>query len=295
MSNKLSGIKVPKELLEDIPKLISEYYVNKPDIKEQTQKVSFGTSGHRGTSKNSSFNESHILAITQALCEYREENGIKGRLFIGKDSHALSTPAQITALQVCVANGVKCKIAKNDGLTPTPLISFTILEANKSSKELNDGIVITPSHNPPSDGGFKYNPPNGGPADSDITTIIENRANEILLNNLQDVKKVSFEEAIKSDLVKEYDFITPYVISLEEIIDIKAIKKSGLKIGVDPMGGSGIEVYKKIKEIYALDLDIVNEYIDPTFSFMTCDHDGKVRMDCSSSYAMASLLFSMRV
>ncbi len=290
MSHKLAGIKVPKENLENIPNLISSYYVNKPDVSEISQKVSFGTSGHRGNSTKISFNENHIFAITQALCEYRIKNNITGTLFIGKDSHALSTPAQITALQVCIANNVKCKIAKNDEYTPTPLISFTILEANKNVKDLNDGVVITPSHNPPSDGGFKYNPPNGGPADTDVTTIIQNRANEILENDLKDVKFASFDEVSKSELLEEYDFVTPYVKALSEIINIDVIKESKLRIGVDPMGGSGIEVYKKIKEIYDLDIEIVNEYVDPTFSFMTCDHDGKVRMDCSSKFAMASLI-----
>lgn len=290
MLSSLAGLKAPKELLEDIPALISSYYVNKPDVSNKTQRVSFGTSGHRGNANKNSFNENHILAITQALCEYRKENNITGTLFIGKDSHALSTPAQKTAIQVCIANNIKCKIAKNDGLTPTPLISFTILEANKTSKELCDGVVITPSHNPASDGGFKYNFTNGGPADTNVTSLIENRANEILENNLQDVKVVSYEEALKSDLLQEFDFVEPYVKSLEEIIDIQAIKNAKLKIAVDPMGGSGIEVYKKIKEYYNLDLHIVNEYIDPTFSFMTCDHDGKIRMDCSSKYAMASLI-----
>ena len=290
MSHKLAGIKVPKENLENIPNLISSYYVNKPDVSEISQKVSFGTSGHRGNSTKISFNENHIFAITQALCEYRIKNNITGTLFIGKDSHALSTPAQITALQVCIANNVKCKIAQNDEYTPTPLISFTILEANKNAKDLNDGVVITPSHNPPSDGGFKYNPPNGGPADTDVTTIIQNRANEILENDLKDVKFASFDEVSKSELLEEYDFVTPYVKALSEIINIDVIKESKLRIGVDPMGGSGIEVYKKIKEIYDLDIEIVNEYVDPTFSFMTCDHDGKVRMDCSSKFAMASLI-----
>lgn len=290
MLSSLAGLKSPKELLEDIPALISSYYVNKPDVSNKTQRVSFGTSGHRGNANKNSFNENHILAITQALCEYRKENNITGTLFIGKDSHALSTPAQKTAIQVCIANNIKCKIAKNDGLTPTPLISFTILEANKTSKELCDGVVITPSHNPASDGGFKYNFTNGGPADTNVTSLIENRANEILENNLQDVKVVSYEEALKSHLLEEFDFVEPYVKSLEEIIDIQAIKNAKLKIAADPMGGSGIEVYKKIKEYYDLDLHIVNEYIDPTFSFMTCDHDGKIRMDCSSKYAMASLI-----
>ncbi len=290
MSHTNAGQKAPKEILENIPKLISDYYTLKPNISRDEQKVSFGTSGHRGNASKSSFNETHILAIAQALCEYRIANNITGTLFIGKDTHALSTPAQITALQVCVANNIKCKIAKNDGYTPTPVISFTILEANKTSNELCDGVVITPSHNPPSDGGFKYNPSNGGPADTNITKIIQNRANEIIANDLKEVKKVSIEEAMRSNLVEEYDFITPYVEQLPEIIDIDAIKKANLKIAVDPMGGSGIEVYKKINEIHGLNLDIVNESVDPTFSFMTCDHDGKIRMDCSSVYAMQSLV-----
>ncbi|ADG91884.1 phosphoglucomutase, alpha-D-glucose phosphate-specific [Arcobacter nitrofigilis DSM 7299] len=290
MANELAGKKAPKEILENIPKLLSSYYENKPNINEVSQKVSFGTSGHRGSSLKTSFNEDHILAISQALCEYRKDAKITGTLYIGIDTHALSTPAQTTALQVFIANKIKCKIAQNKNFTPTPVISFTILEANKNSKILNDGVVITPSHNPPSDGGFKYNPPNGGPADSDITTIIENRANEILANGLKDVKKVSIEELDGSLFVEEFDFITPYVKALDTIIDMACIKKANLKIGVDPMGGSGIEVYKKIKEIYGLNLEIVNDKVDPTFSFMTCDHDGKIRMDCSSKDAMASLI-----
>jgi phosphoglucomutase len=290
LSHPLAGKKAPKEILEDIPKLISRYYENKPDIKIETQKVSFGTSGHRGTSLKTSFNEDHILAISQALCEYRKSVNITGTLYIGIDTHALSIPAQITALQVFAANEVECRIAPKDSFTPTPVISYTILEANKNSKILNDGVVITPSHNPPSDGGFKYNPPNGGPADSDVTTIIENRANEILANNLKDVKKLSKEELLNSKFIEVYDFITPYVEALDTIIDMDCIKKANLKIGVDPMGGSGIEVYKKIKELYGLNLEIVNDKVDPTFSFMTCDHDGKIRMDCSSKDAMASLI-----
>ena len=290
MININAGKIAPKEILENIPKLVASYYTNEPDVTHPSQKVSFGTSGHRGKSSNNSFNENHIFAITQAVCEYRLQEGITGTLFIGKDTHALSTPAELSALQVCVANGVKCKIAQNDGYTPTPLISFTVLEANKNSEILSDGIVITPSHNPPSDGGFKYNCTNGGPADTNVTTIIENRANEILRNNLEGVKKVSLDDAMKSGLVEEFDFITPYVKSLGQIIDMDAIKKAGLKIGVDPLGGSGIAVYEKINEIYGLGLDIVNSYVDPTFSFMSCDHDGKIRMDCSSPYAMASLI-----
>ena len=290
MSHIRAGKIAPKEILEDIPKLISSYYENKPNIEDVSQKVSFGTSGHRGTSLKTSFNEDHILAISQALCEYRKSVGITGTLFIGIDTHALSTPAQTTALQVFAANEVKCKIASNNNYTPTPVVSFTILESNKNSEILNDGVVITPSHNPPSDGGFKYNPPNGGPADSDVTTIIENRANEILANGLKDVKFISKEEIKTSPFIEEEDFITPYVKALTTIIDMDAIKEANLKIGVDPMGGSGIEVYKTIKKIYGLNMEIVNENVDPTFSFMTCDHDGKIRMDCSSSFAMASLI-----
>ena len=290
MIHKLAGKKAPIEILEDIEVLLKAYYTNKPNIKEQTQKVSFGTSGHRGSSLKTSFNENHILAITQALCEYRKNAGITGVMHIGIDTHALSTPAQISALQVFLANEVRCKIAQKSEYTPTPVLSFTILESNKNSNFLNDGVVITPSHNPPGDGGFKYNTPNGGPADSDITSFIENRANEILLNNLLDVKRIDKDEIFTSSFLEAYDFITPYVKALDTIIDMNSIKEANLKIGVDPLGGSGLEVYKKITEIYGIKLDIVNEKIDPTFSFMSCDHDGKIRMDCSSKYAMASLI-----
>lgn len=290
MPHPLAGKQAPVETLENIPELIAAYYTLQPDLNEASEHVAFGTSGHRGNAKKKSFNEAHIFAITQALCEYRESKGISGTLFIGKDTHALSTPAQLSALQVCIGNGVTCKIAKDGAYTPTPVVSFTILESNKNGAKINDGVVITPSHNPPSDGGFKYNPPNGGPADSDVTSIIEKRANEILKSGLSDVKKVSLDTALKSELLEEYDFITPYVRALESVIDMQAIKDSSLRIGVDPLGGSGIGVYQKIKEIYGLNLDIVNEHVDPTFSFMSCDHDGKIRMDCSSAYAMTSLI-----
>jgi len=290
MINKLAGKKAPKEILENIDKLIKDYYGKKPDANIQNQKVSFGTSGHRGSSSKSSFNENHIFAITQALCEYRKSAGITGIMHIGIDTHALSVPAQISALQVFLGNGVKCKIANEDGYTPTPVMSFTIIESNKNSKVLNDGVIITPSHNPPSDGGFKYNTPNGGPADTNVTSIIEKRANEILKNGLYDVKALAQNKISKSEFLDIDDFITPYVESLDTIIDITVIKNANLKIGVDSLGGSGLEVYKKINEIYGLNLDIVNDKIDPTFSFMTCDHDGKIRMDCSSPYAMASLI-----
>ncbi len=290
MPHPQAGKPAPKEILENIPALISAYYSLKPNPNEESQRVAFGTSGHRGSSYKKSFNEDHILAITQAVCEYRKQRGINGPLFIGKDTHALSIPAEITALEVCAANETEVFIAKEGGYTPTPLISFAILEHNDKNSSVSDGIVITPSHNPPSDGGFKYNPPNGGPADTDVTNAIEKRANEILANGLKEVKRVPIEEAKKSGFVKEYDFVTPYVEALRDIVDMDAIKNSSLKIGVDPMGGSGIEVYKKIKEIYGINLEIVNPYVDFTFSFMTLDHDGKIRMDCSSPYAMASLI-----
>lgn len=290
MGSELAGKKAPKEILEDIPKLLEAYYSLTPDAKKQEEKVTFGTSGHRGSSLKKSFNEKHILAISQALCEYRKSANISGILHIGIDTHALSIPAQTTALQVFLANEITCKIASNNSFTPTPVVSFTILESNKNSEVLNDGVVITPSHNPPCDGGFKYNPPNGGPADSDVTSIIEKRANEILENDLKDVKSISKDEIASSPFLIEEDFITPYVKALETIIDMDVIRDKKLKIGVDPMGGSGIEVYKKIKEHYGINLEIVNDKVDPTFSFMTCDHDGKIRMDCSSASAMASLI-----
>ena len=289
MAHKNAGQKVNKEELIDINTLIESYYSGKPDISLPEQRVVFGTSGHRGSSLKNSFNETHILAISQALCDYRQKHGITGTLFIAKDTHALSAPAQATALRVFVANGVNCAIAENDGFTPTPVLSFTVIQANKISDKPCDGVVITPSHNPPQDGGFKYNPPNGGPADTDITSIIEADANEYIKNNLNGVQALNAKDEQLSK-VEEIDFITPYVKSLEEIIDMKLLQSSSLKVGVDPLGGAGVEVYKKINEIYGLGLDIVNDKVDPTFSFMSCDHDGKVRMDCSSPYAMASLV-----
>lgn len=288
MAHKNAGKIVNKEDLIDVEKLLASYYNDKPDVAVAEQRVVFGTSGHRGSSLKKSFNETHILAIAQALCDYRKAHGMSGELLIAKDTHALSTPAQESALRVFVANGVKCVIAKDGGYTPTPVLSFSVIEANKISKELCDGIVITPSHNPPQDGGFKYNPSNGGPADTDITSVIEAEANKYIENGLEGVKTVSLEEALAK--TAEIDFITPYVKALESIIDMKLLQQSKLKVGVDPLGGSGIEVYKKINEIYGLNLEIVNDKVDPTFSFMSCDHDGKVRMDCSSPYAMASLV-----
>lgn len=290
MTDRLAGQPVPKERLVDLPLLTSDYFMLTPDPKVSTQRVAFGTSGHRGSAMKKSFNEAHVLAITQAVCEYRKEKGYEGPLYMGMDTHALSTPAQMTALRVCAANGVRVRIAKDGEYTPTPLVSFAILEHNRVSNETADGIVITPSHNPPEDGGFKYNPPNGGPADTDVTAIVEKRANEILENGLKEVKAVGYEEALNSSYVEPYDFITPYVHALREIVDMDAIKQSGLKLGADPLGGSALGVYKKIKEVYGLNMEIVNPYVDATFSFMTLDHDGKIRMDCSSPYAMASLV-----
>ncbi|SFV51694.1 Phosphoglucomutase [hydrothermal vent metagenome] len=285
-----AGKLASRDQLVDIPSLISAYYSLKPDPKIATQRVTFGTSGHRGKAFQHSFNEAHILAVTQATCDYRAKEGIDGSLYLGKDSHALSTPAQMSAIEVLAANGVDTLIAKDGGYTATPQVSFAILEENKNSKKLSDGIIITPSHNPPEDGGFKYNPPNGGPADVDATSWIEDRANEILENGMKEIKRINYNDAINSPYIKEFDFVTPYVEALSQVVDMDAIASSGIRIGVDPLGGASVDVYKKINELYGLKMDIVNPYIDPTFSFMTLDHDGKIRMDCSSPYAMASLV-----
>ena len=289
-TNPRAGEPASKEDLVDIPALVSAYYSLKPDASVTGERVTFGTSGHRGKAFRKSFNEAHIRAVTQATCEYRKKEGIDGPLFIGKDSHALSTPAQITAIEVLAANGVSTLIAEENGYTATPQVSFAILEHNKNGGAQADGIIITPSHNPPEDGGFKYNPPNGGPADVDATSWIENRANEILAQGIDTIPALPYEEALESDYINTYDYVTPYVEALSQIVDMDAIAKSGIRIGVDPLGGASVDVYKKINEIYGLDMDIVNPHIDPTFSFMTLDHDGKIRMDCSSPSAMASLV-----
>ena len=290
MTDPLAGKPVPYDRRIDVPKLISDYYELAPDPVSATQRVSFGTSGHRGSAFRRSFNEAHVLAITQAVCEYRKEMGYEGPIYMGKDTHALSTPAQMTALRVCAANGVRVRVAEGGEYTPTPLVSFAILEHNAHGHDTADGIVITPSHNPPEDGGFKYNPPNGGPADTDVTRRIEERANEILERELCDVRTLAYEAALDSGLVEEYDFITPYVRALPRILDMEAIQKAGLKLAAAPLGGTALGVYRKIKELYGLDLTIVDPYVDPTFSFMTLDRDGKIRMDCSSPWAMASLV-----
>lgn len=285
-----AGKPASKDELVDIPALISAYYSLTPDISIERQRVSFGTSGHRGKAENKSFNELHITAVTQATCEYRIKEGISGPLYLGKDSHALSTPAQISAIEVLAANRVATRIAQDGDYTATPQVSFAILEHNKETTEQADGIIITPSHNPPQDGGFKYNPPNGGPADESATTWIEKRANEILTSDREAIKRMPYDAALQSEYITEFDFVTPYVEALSLVVDMDAIKNANINIGVDPLGGASVSVYKKINEIYGLDMDIVNPYIDPTFSFMTLDHDGKIRMDCSSPFAMASLV-----
>ncbi|TEW44000.1 phosphoglucomutase (alpha-D-glucose-1,6-bisphosphate-dependent) [Psychromonas algicola] len=286
-----AGQPVQASDLVNIPKLVSSYYVNLPDVDIAQQQVAFGTSGHRGSSLNYAFTELHILAITQALAEYRKKQGYTGPVFIGKDTHALSEPAFISAVQVLVENGIKVIVQKGGGYTPTPVISHAILQYNKAHPDsLADGIVITPSHNPPEDGGFKYNPPNGGPADSDVTKIIQDRANEILNDNYDDIEQADFDEAMQSGLVEEYDYIQPYVDDLKNVLDLEAIAKAGIKIGVDTLGGSGVAYWPVIAKTYGLDIEVVNDRVDPTFSFMTLDKDGKIRMDCSSPYAMAGLI-----
>lgn len=286
----LAGKPVPPELLPDLGRINRDYYERRPDLSDPTQLVSFGTSGHRGTSLDGTFTESHILAITQAICEYRQSKGTNGPLYMGKDTHALSNPAQRTALEVLAANGVEVVIQQNDGVTPTPVISRAILVHNRGRQTgLADGIVITPSHNPPEDGGFKYNPTNGGPADTDITGWVQDRANALLRSGTV-VKRVAFAEALRAATTHESDLMTPYVADLGNVVDMDAIKSARLKLGVDPLGGASVHYWQPIAERYGLDLTIVNPKIDPSFAFMTVDHDGKVRMDCSSPYAMASLL-----
>ncbi len=279
------------EDLTNIPRLMAAYYLNKPDLSKPEERVAFGTSGHRGSSLKSAFTESHILAISQAIAEYRAEAGVTGPIFIGMDTHALSEAALATAAEVLAANGCQVRIEKDFGYTPTPVISHAILTYNDGrDKDLADGIVITPSHNPPTDGGFKYNPTNGGPAGTDITKKVQDRANEILENGLKDVKRVDFHAALAMPNVQQVDMRKPYVDDLINIIDIEAIKKAGIKIGVDPLGGSGVYYWDLIASTYGLDIEVVNYRVDPTFSFMTLDRDGKIRMDCSSPYAMASLI-----
>lgn len=286
----LAGKPAPAEILENIPKLVSAYYTVKPDPSFDSQLVSFGTSGHRGSSLDGSFNEDHILAIAQSICEYRRSMGYTGPLYMGKDPHALSEPAQISALEVFAANGVTVLINEK-GYTPTPAISHAILSYNKVRREgFADGVVITPSHNPPRDGGFKYNPPSGGPAGTNVTSTIQKRANEILKNGLKEVKRIPMDRALAADTTREYDFATPYINDLENIVDMEAIASAGLSIGVDPLGGAAIDFWEPIAERYKLNLSVVNKKLDPMYAFMHVDKDGKIRMDCSSPYAMAGLI-----
>jgi phosphoglucomutase len=287
----LAGKPAPKDMLIDPAALERAYHERQPDLEDPSQRVSFGTSGHRGSPLGGSFTEAHILAITQAICEYRKSQGTDGPLYMGKDTHAVSGPAQDSALEVLAANGVTTIIQKDGGFTPTPGISRAILAYNRGrTTGLADGIVITPSHNPPEDGGFKYNPPNGGPADTDVTKWVQDRANELLRGGNAGVKRVPLAAARKADTTREEDLIRPYVEDLRNVIDMEAIRAARLKLAVDPLGGAAVHYWEPINAIYGLDIAIVNPKVDPTFSFMTVDHDGKIRMDCSSPYAMARLV-----
>ncbi|EGH01704.1 MULTISPECIES: phosphoglucomutase (alpha-D-glucose-1,6-bisphosphate-dependent) [Pseudomonas syringae group] len=286
-----AGKLAPAQLLVDIPRLVTAYYTGQPDASVPAQRVAFGTSGHRGTSFDLGFNEWHVLAISQAICLYRKANGIDGPLFLGADTHALSTPAAATALEVLAANGVEVMISQGDEYTPTPAVSHAIICYNRGrTSGLADGIVITPSHNPPQSGGFKYNPPNGGPADSDITKWIENKANELLAEKVTGVSRISHEKALRADTTHRHDYVNTYVADLKNVIDLDAIRDSGLRLGVDPLGGAGVNYWSAIGEHYGLNLDVVNKFVDPTFRFMTVDWDGQIRMDPSSSHAMQSLI-----
>src|SRR5882762_10059141 len=287
----LAGKPAPKEMLVNVASLERDYFERRPDVQDLNQLVIFGTSGHRGSPMHGTFTEAHILAITQAICDYRREQGTDGPLYMGKDTHAISGPAQRTALEVLAANNVETIIQQGDGVTPTPVISRAILVYNRGRKEhLADGIVITPSHNPPEDGGSKYNPPNGGPAATDVTRWVEDRANELLRTGNVGIRRVPFSRAIQAATTHQQDFVLPYVRDLENVVDMDAIRGARLKLGVDPLGGAARPYWEPINSIYGLDIVVVNPTIDPTFSFMTVDHDGKIRMDCSSPYAMASLV-----
>lgn len=286
-----AGKPAEPSMLVNVPRLVTAYYTQIPSVADPAQKVSFGTSGHRGSSFDSSFNEYHILAISQAICVYRKEHKIDGPLFLGIDTHALSIPAYATALEVLVANGVEVMIAERDEYTPTPVISHAIINYNRGRKEgLADGIVITPSHNPPRDGGFKYNTPDGGPSASSVTNWIQTRSNEYLADNLKAVKRISFEKALNASTTHRYDYLNTYINELSAVINMDAIRDSKIKIGVDPLGGAGVHYWEPIADKYGLNLTVVNKTVDPTFRFMTVDWDGQIRMDPSSSYAMQSLI-----
>ncbi len=287
----LAGKPAPYDVLTNIPRLIAAYYSFHPDPSDPAQKVSFGTSGHRGSSLNASFNDDHVAAISQAIYEYRKGQGINGPLFMGMDTHALSEPALFTAIEVFAGNQMEIRIHQDHRYTPTPVISHAILTFNAEHANIQaDGVVISPSHNPPEDGGFKYNPPDGGPADTDTTKWIQNRANEIIAGGMREVRRIPLQRALKADTTKMIDLITPYLRDLKNVIDMQAIAEAGVHIGADPLGGSGIAYWEPMAEMYGLNLEVVNKRVDPTFSFMTLDKDGKIRMDCSSPYAMASLV-----
>jgi phosphoglucomutase len=290
-THPLAGKPAPHELLVNVPRLVSAYYTHKPDARIPEQQVAFGTSGHRGSSLHTSFNEDHILAICQAICEWRRSEHISGPLYIGMDTHALSEPALATAIEVFAGNQVDIFVQAGLGYTPTPAVSHAILTYNRGrTSGLADGVVITPSHNPPDDGGFKYNPPSGGPADTSTTAQIQDRANQLLLDGLRGVQRMPLARALAAGTTHQHDYIAPYVADLRNIVDMAAIAAAGLKIGVDPMGGASLPFWAPIAETYRLDLEVVNPYVDPTFAFMTVDKDGKIRMDCSSPYAMAGLI-----
>jgi phosphoglucomutase len=289
--NPLAGKTADPSMLANVPRLVTAYFAGKPDPSVPSQRVAFGTSGHRGSAFNNAFNEAHILAISQAVCDHRHAVGITGPFFVGIDTHALAEPALASALEVFAANGVQVMVDQHDGYTPTPVISHAILTYNKGrANGLADGVVITPSHNPPEDGGFKYNPPNGGPADTDITSGIERAANGLLEDGLKGVKRIPYDRARKSSCVHRYDYIGPYVADLAEVVDMEAIRTAGVKIGIDPLGGAGVHYWQPIIERYRLAATVVSDTVDPTFRFMTVDWDGKIRMDCSSPYAMARLI-----
>ncbi len=291
MTDTRAGHPATADMLVDLSALERAYYERNPDVTQLTQRVQFGTSGHRGSSLDGTFNEAHILAITQAVCEYRKARGIDGPLLIGKDTHALSAPAERTALEVLAANGVEVVLAGGAGITPVPVISRAIVTHNRGrTSRLADGLIATPSHNPPRDGGFKYNPPHGGPAGTEVTAWIERRANELLADGSDDVKRVPYAAALKAASTHTTDFIGPYVNDLETVINMPAIRAAGLKLGVDPLGGAALYCWAPINERYGLDIEVVNPEVDPRFAFMTVDHDGKIRMDCSSPYAMARLV-----
>ena len=291
MVHPLAGKPAPRSLLIDLTRLVDAYVQDEPDPADALQRVSFGTSGHRGSSLRKSFNEAHVLAIVQAVCDYRTSRGTSGPLFLGKDTHALSDPAQRTALEVLAANGVDVFVAASDAPTPTPVISHAILSHNRGRDgQLADGIVITPSHNPPEDGGIKYNPPSGGPADSVATSWIEQRANALLEAGNTGTKRIPFETALRAPTTRFRDYVGPYVTDLESVIDFAGLRRASLKLGVDPMGGSNVGYWDPIARTYGLSIEVVNRTVDPTFAFMTLDYDGKIRMDCSSPYAMASLV-----